>query len=318
MISVIVPVYNEEESLEVLHRELRETLGPLGRNYEIICVDDGSRDNSLGVLGNIVQQDVHVKIVQLARHYGQTEAMQAGIDYAKGDIIIFIDADLQNDPRDIPRLLAKMDQGYDMVSGWRKNRKDLLFSKKLPSFVANCLISQFSKVRLHDYGCSLKAYRRDVIKQIRLYAEMHRFIPIYASRLGASICEIEVSHRKRMTGKSKYNLMRIPRVVLDFFVAEFINNYLNKPMYIFGTSGLFSLFLGAATGAFIIIRKVFFGGVWISPLLFIMVLLIIIGFQFVLMGFLAEISIRLYYKSGGELTYAVKLIIDREKGNEKA
>lgn len=316
MISVIIPVYNEEKNLEILQKELDGVLASCGKEYEIIYVDDGSKDNSFNILNNIVQCNIRTKIVQLTRHYGQTEALQAGIDLSKGDILIFMDADLQNDPKDIPKLLSKIEDGYDVVSGWRRKREDSFLTRRLPSYIANFLISQFSKVKLHDYGCTLKAYRREVISQIRLYSEMHRFIPIYATRRGASIVEVEVSHRKRISGESKYNLGRIYKVVLDFLVAEFINNYLNRPMYVFGMLGLILLFIGNILGVFIILRKLFLGGVWVSPLLFIMVMFIIVGSQFILMGLLAEISIRLYYKTTGELTYSVQKVIEKEPENE--
>lgn len=314
MVSIIIPVYNEEKNLEALQKELKKVLDSLVKNYEIIYVDDGSKDNSSEVLKRIVQCNIKTSMVQLSRHYGQTEAIQAGIDFSKGQIVVFLDADLQNDPEDIPKLLDKIKEGFDVVSGWRKKRKDSFFTKRLPSYIANFLISLFSKVKLHDYGCSLKAYRKDAIKQIRLYGEMHRFLPMYVARGGASITEIQVSHRRRFSGTSKYTLMRIPKVILDFFVAEFINSYLTKPMYIFGMGGFFLFFLGSLLGILIILRRVFFGGIWVSPTLFIMVMCIIIGFQFVLMGFLAEISIRLYYKTSGERTYSVKRVMEKETG----
>ena len=313
MVSVIVPVYNEENNIEPLQKELKETLSSLGMNYEIIYVDDGSNDNSSQILQKITQNNTKVKVVQFSRHFGQTETIQAGIDYSRGDVLIFLDADMQNDPKDIPRLIKEIEEGYDVVSGWRKNRKDSFFTRKLPSYIANFLISFFSKVKLHDYGCTIKAYRKEVIKQIRLYGEMHRLLPIYAARQGASIIEVEVSHRPRFSGTSKYNLSRIHKVILDFFVAEFINNYLSKPMYIFGSAGLFLLFLGSGLSFFVVLRKIFFEGIWVSPLLFIAVICIIIGFQFILIGLLGEIIIRLYYANTGKLTYSVKKVIE---GNE--
>lgn len=313
MISIIIPVYNEEKSLKVLQTELNQELNSLGKDYEIIYVDDGSVDESPKIIRNLVQTNNNVKLIQFKKHYGQTEAMQAGIDNSAGDALIFIDADLQNDPKDIPRFLQKLEEGFDVVSGWRRKREDPFFSRRLPSLVANFLISQLSKVKLHDYGCTLKAYRKEIIKNIRLYGQMHRYIPIYASRLGASIAEVEVSSRKRFFGKSKYNLMRVPNVILDFLVAEFINKYMNKPMYIFGNSGLVLLLLGMATGALIVVRKLFLGGLWVSPLLFIMLLLIIVGFQFILMGFLAEIFIRFYYQNSGDSTYYIREIIEKER-----
>lgn len=311
MVSIIIPVYNEEGNIKTLQRGLNDVLNSLDKDYEIIYVDDGSKDNTLQVLKNIVQHSIKTKVIQLSRHFGQTEAMQAGIDVSKGEVLIFLDGDMQNDPKDIPKLLSKIDEGYDVVSGWRKKRKGPFLTRKLPSYVANFLISRFSKNKLHDYGCTLKAYRKEVIEQIRLYGEMHRLLPLYAARQGASIAEVTVSHHQRFSGTSKYNLMRIPKMILDFCVAEFINNYLNKPMYVFGIGGIFLFLVSIALGIFIILRKTFFGGTWVSPLLFIMVMLIVIGFQFILMGFLAEISIRLYYKNTGELSYSIKKIIEK-------
>jgi len=226
--------------------------------------------------------------------------------------LVFLDADLQNDPKDIAKVVNKIKDGFDVVCGWRKNRSDNFFSRVLPSKIANYFISCVSKVKLHDYGCTLKAFRKQTIKEIRLYSEMHRFIPIFASRKGARIAEVEVTHYKRRFGKSKYNLLRSFKVILDLFVAVFLSRYLAKPMYVFGTGGLFSLCLSFLLGIFIIVRKIFFNGVWISPLIFVMLILIVIGFQFFLMGFLAEIFIRLYFETKSEVTYSVKSIIAKK------
>ena len=305
MISVVIPVYNEEKNLVQLQEELTQALASLG-DYEIIYVDDGSKDNSFEVLSKIKSCNTNIKVIQFARHFGQTEAMQAGIDYSSGEVIVFLDADLQNDPRDIPKLLSKIQEGFAVASGWRKKRKDPFFTRRLPSYIANMVISKMSKVKLHDFGCSLKAYRREAITQVRLYSEMHRFIPIYVARQGVPITEVEVSHRRRVAGDSKYSMMRFLKVILDFLVAEFINNYLNKPMYVFGIGGLFFIFLGGGISIFIIIRKVFWGGVWVSPLLFIIIISMIIGVQFILMGFIAELMIRLYYENTKARTYCIK------------
>ncbi len=304
-ISFIVPVYNEEKNLELLQTELSQVLASLG-NYEVIYVDDGSKDDSFEVLTKLKSCGANIRVIQLTRHFGQTEAMQAGIDCSAGDVIVFMDADLQNEPKDIPKLLSKINEGFTAVSGWRKKREDPFFTRRLPSYIANMLISKISKIKLHDFGCSLKAYRREAITQIRLYSEMHRFIPIYIARQGAPIAEVEVSHRRRAAGDSKYGMMRFFKVILDFLVAEFINNYLNKPMYVFGSAGILSIFFGGCICVFIVIRKIFFGGVWVSPLLFIVIISIIVGFQFILMGFIAELMIRLYYENTKARTYCIK------------
>ncbi|MFC1709940.1 glycosyltransferase family 2 protein [Candidatus Omnitrophota bacterium] len=305
MVSVIIPVYNEEKNLLLLQEELNSALNSVGA-YEVIYVDDGSKDNSFEVLNKIKSCHKEVKVIQFARHFGQTEAMQAGIDYSSGEILVFLDADLQNDPKDIPRLLAKIKEGFGVVSGWRKKRKDPFLNKKLPSFIANMLISKITKVKLHDLGCSLKAYRREVFDHVRLYSEMHRFIPIYVARQGVPIVEIEVSHRKRNTGNSKYGPERTFKVILDFLVAEFINNYLNKPMYVFGACGIFLMFLSSGIGIFILVRKLFWGGLWVSPLIFVMAIFIIIGVQLILMGLIAEVVMRIYYENTKKNTYSVK------------
>lgn len=305
MLSVIVPVYNEKNNLFKMNTEVQMALKEIGA-YEIIYVNDGSIDGSTDILAQIKDSHKKVKVLELARHYGQTEAMQAGIDAAQGDILVFLDADLQNDPRDIPKLLLKIEEGYDVVSGWRKGRKDPFWTRQLPSWLANQLISWISKIKLHDLGCTLKAYKRKALKDIRLYSEMHRLIPLYVGRQGGRIAEIEVSHRERTEGKSKYGLMRFFRVLLDFYVAEFMNGFLNKPMYVFGGWGIFLIGLAFLLSIFICLRKVFWGGEWVSPLLFILVMLTIVAVQLILMGLIAEIVIRIYYESKNKKTYLVK------------
>jgi len=305
MISIVIPVYNEEKNLAVLQTEIREAMKGVGA-YEVVYVDDGSTDGSLKALEETRAQYREVRVLELSRHFGQTEAMQAGIDHAAGDVLVFLDADLQNDPKDIPKLLSKIGEGYDVVSGWRKGRKDPFITRKIPSFFANLLISKISKVKLHDLGCTLKAYRREVLENIRLYSEMHRLIPLYVARQGGRIAEVEVSHRKRVAGRSKYGLTRFFRVVLDFYVAEFMNGFLNKPMYIFGGWGIFLTFLAFCLGVFISLRKIFWGGEWVSPLLFILVMLVIVSVQLILMGLIAEIVIRIYYENRHKKTYAVR------------
>ena len=313
MISIAIPVYNEEKNLESLEIELDKVMKSTGEDYEIIYIDDGSCDKSLAELIKISQRDEKVKIIHLMRHYGQTEAMQAGIDYSKGRILVFMDADGQNDPRDIPRLLAKIEEGYDVVSGWRKDRKDPLLTRRLPSFLANKLISVVTGLKLNDYGCTLKAYKKEAIKGVKLYGEMHRFIPVYAAMKGYSVAEVEVSHNKRTYGKSKYGLLRIFKVILDLFTVRFIGSYLTKPIYLFGGIGLCLFLCGILVGVFVVIRKVVFGGIWISPLLFITITLLIMGVQFILMGLLAEIIIRIYYRSQTEAPYLIKRIIKSKR-----
>ncbi len=307
MISVVIPVYNEEENLLSLQVQIDAALKALGP-YEVVYVDDGSEDGGLDILNKLKSDHPEVKVVALARHFGQTEAMQAGIDYASGDILVFLDADLQNDPQDIPRLVAKVREGYDVVSGWRRDRKDALITRKIPSFLANLLFSAVSNVKLHDLGCTLKAYRKDVIKATRLYGEMHRLIPIYVGQQGGRIAEVEVAHRPRTAGKSKYGVMRFFRVMLDFFVAGFMNSYLSKPMYVFGGYGIFLMLLAFGLGLFIFLRTVFFGGVWVSPLLFVFVMLVIVSVQLILMGLIAEITIRIYYEDRDKKTYVLRQV----------
>lgn len=305
MVSIVIPVYNEEKNLVTLQIEINDSMKGEGV-YEVVYVDDGSTDGSRKVLGEIQAQYREVKVIELSRHFGQTEAMQAGIDHARGSVLVFLDADLQNDPRDIPRLLSKVEEGYDVVSGWRKGRQDPCLTRKIPSLIANFLISRISKVKLHDLGCTLKAYRKEALEDIRLYSEMHRLIPLYVARQGGRITEVEVAHRKRTAGRSKYGLARFFRVVLDFYVAEFMNGFLNKPMYVFGGWGIFLTFLAGCLGGFILLRKVFWGGEWVSPLLFILVMLVIVSVQLILMGLIAEIVIRIYYENKQKKTYTVK------------
>ena len=247
-ISVFLPVFNEEPNLRPLHKKIDEAIKEINMTAEIIYVDDGSTDGSLKVLRELADEDERVRVVVFRRNYGQTAAMSAGIDAARGNILIPMDADLQNDPADIKRLLEKLDEGYDVVSGWRKNRQDKLITRRIPTIVANRLISWIGGVPLHDYGCSLKAYRRDVIQDVRLYGEMHRFIPIYASWAGARVTEIPVEHHPRTAGKSKYGLSRTIKVVFDMITIKFMASYQTKPLYVFGTFGLIAFAISAIAG----------------------------------------------------------------------
>jgi glycosyltransferase involved in cell wall biosynthesis len=307
ILSITVPVYNEEESLPELYRRLLEALTAIGKPWEVILVNDGSRDKSAEVLDKLAAADERVKVVHFRRNSGQTAAMMAGIDYARGDVIIPMDADLQNDPIDIARLLAKLDEGYDIVSGWRKNRQDDSLKRNLPSRLANWLISRVSGVHLRDYGCSLKAYRADVIKGVRLYGEMHRFIPIYASWNGARITEIEVTHHARQFGESKYGLERIAKVFLDLLVVKFLDRYAQKPMYVFGGFGLMNLGASAVTALWAIGLKLFANTSFIlTPLPLIAVVTATLGIMCILMGMLAELATRTWFESQGRHTYLVR------------
>src|SRR6476619_6603886 len=297
-ISVFLPVFNEEPNLLPLHAKLNEALKTLGRSAEIIYVDDGSTDGSLRILREIADLDPRVRVVALRRNYGQTAAMAAGIDAAKGKVLIPMDADLQNDPADIGRLLEKLDEGYDVVSGWRKNRKDKMVTRKIPSMIANRLISWIGGVPLHDYGCSLKAYRRESLADVRLYGEMHRFIPIYAAWAGARVTEIPVAHHARTMGKSKYGLSRTLKVVFDLVTIKFMASYHTKPLYVFGAFGMLAFFISMVAGVWAVVLKIAKDTSFIlTPLPIIAVVMFAVGVQFLLMGLLAEMLVRTYHES---------------------
>jgi dolichol-phosphate mannosyltransferase len=306
-LSLFLPVLNEEPNLRPMHAKISEALGALGKTAEVIYVDDGSTDKSLQILREIAAADGRVRVISLRRNYGQTAAMSAGIDAAQGEILIPMDADLQNDPADIARLLDKLNEGYDVVSGWRKNRKDKLIMRKIPSQIANRVISWIGGVPLHDYGCSLKAYRRDVIQDVRLYGEMHRFIPIYASWAGARVTEIPVEHHARTMGQSKYGISRTLKVVFDLMTIKFMASYQTKPIYVFGMFGLitFALSIVAAVWAFVL--KLFYAVSFIlTPLPIIAVVMLAISMQFFLMGLLAEMLVRTYHESQDKSIYAIR------------
>src|SRR5687767_13343803 len=311
-VSVFLPVYNEEPNLRPLHAKLDAALKSLGRSAEIVYVDDGSSDGSLKILRELANEDPRVRVVALRRNYGQTAAMAAGIDAARGKVLIPMDADLQNDPADIRRLLEKLDEGYDVVSGWRKNRQDKLISRKIPSQIANRVTSWIGGVPLHDYGCSLKAYRRDVIQDVKLYGEMHRFIPIYASWAGARVPELPVDHHARTMGKSKYGISRTIKVIFDLMTIKFMASYQTKPIYVFGTFGMLAFFLSLISGIWAIILK-FYGTSFIStPLPVVAVVMLAISVQFFLMGLLAELLVRTYHESQDKAIYAVREMIGFE------
>jgi glycosyltransferase involved in cell wall biosynthesis len=310
-LSVIIPVYNEEDSLDRLYDKVTQAMAPLNKTWELILVDDGSRDRSFEILETIAARDHRVRVVRFVRNFGQTAALSAGIDYAAGDIIIPMDADLQNDPVDITRLLQKLDEGYDVVSGWRKDRKDEFFTRLLPSWAANKLISVISGVPLHDYGCSLKAYRREVIKDVRLYGEMHRFVPIYATWMGARVAEIPVSHHARQFGQSKYGLSRTFKVVLDLLTVKFLSSYATKPIHVFGMIGLGCFGLSLAGFAWMIVLKLFYHTTFIeTPLPVLVAMCFMLGVQFIMMGLLAEIMVRTYHEAQGKLIYKVKTVLN--------
>lgn len=310
-ISLVIPVYNEEENVELLYQKIVAAAEVVGRTWEVVLVDDGSKDKSFEKLEKIALKDSRVKLVRFVRNFGQTAALSAGIDHAKGSIIIPMDADLQNDPADIGRLIEKLEEGFDCVSGWRKKRKDGLMLRLIPSWTANKIISVISGVALHDYGCSLKAYRREVLEGVRLYGEMHRFVPIYASWMGAKVTEIPVNHYARQFGQSKYGINRTFKVVLDLITIKFMSSYLTKPIYIFGSAGLWSLAACAGAFAWMVVLKYGYGTSFIeTPLPVIVSMFFMVGIQLILMGLLAEILVRTYHESQDKRVYTVKKTVN--------
>ena len=306
-LSVVLPVHNEEGNLRPLARELDAACGRLDREYEIIWVDDGSTDGSRVVLEDLAAADGHHKVIVLSRNFGQTAAMAAGITAAKGDVIIPMDADGQNDPADIPRFLQKIDEGYDVVSGWRRDRKDKLVQRKIPSWIANRTIALVTGVKIHDYGCSMKAYRKDLIQGVALYGEMHRFIPAYAKWQGGRVAEIVVHHRARGTGATHYGISRTFKVILDIIVLKFLTTYMNRPMHFFGGLGFISLLFGFLTACWSLALKLLYAvSLSRTPLPTIAALFLIVGVQLILMGIVAEMLMRIYYESQDRKPYAVK------------
>ena len=311
-LSLIIPVFNEQENLPLLFDAIYQVMPPLNQSWELILVDDGSRDNSLSVLTEYAHKDSeHVRVISFRRNFGQTAAIAAGLDYAQGEIIVLLDADMQNDPADIPMMLAKLDEGYDLVSGWRKYRKDNALTRNFPSMIANWVISRVTGVYLHDYGCTLKVYRRDVLEGFRLYGEMHRFIPVYASSVGAKITEMPVSHHPRKFGKTKYGLERTAKVVLDLFTVKFLVSFASKPIYLFGGTGGFLMIISTIAMIYLLVRRlIFFIGVTGSPLFQISAMFFILGFQSMLMGLIAELLVRTYHESQRKPTYTIRTIIN--------
>ena len=306
LLSVIVPLYNEADNINPLYEKMAGLAPSLGCNLEMILVNDGSTDGSRAILDDLASRDGRVKVIHFRRNFGQTTAIMAGIDYSSGEVLIPMDGDLQNDPQDIPKLLEKLREGYQVCSGWREDRKDHPLKRNLPSRIANWLISEISGVKLHDYGCSLKAYRREVIKGVKLYGEMHRFIPIYATWQGARVAEIPVAHHPRIHGKSKYGLERTFKVILDLIVVKFLAQYAQKPIYVFGTFGLFSLFIAFIAALAALYYKIFGYKSFIeTPLPLIFVMASITGIMCILMGLLAEIIMRTYYESQSKPVYLI-------------
>lgn len=311
-LSLVVPVYNEEKNLPLLIDSIYKALDPLPYTWEVVLVDDGSVDNSLQVLTQLAEKfPEHLRIISFRRNFGQTAAITAGLDQSCGEIIVLLDADMQNDPADIPMMLAKLDEGYDLVSGWRKERRDNFLTRTLPSNLANMLISRVTGVPLHDYGCTLKAYRRDALEGYRLYGEMHRFIPVFAHSMGAKIAEVQVNHQPRKFGKTKYGLERTIKVILDLFTVKFLVSYYSKPIYLFGGAGL-ALMFGSGTMLFYLgIRRLLFStSVLRSPIFPLAIMLLIMGFQSVLMGLIAELLVRTYYESQRKPTYSIRKTIN--------
>lgn len=311
-LSVVIPVFNEQENIQLLHNSIQEALRDLGKPWEVVYVDDGSSDDSLSILEKIAAEDPEsTTVVALRRNFGQTAAIAAGIDFADGEIIVFMDADMQNDPADIPLLLQKIDDGFDVVSGWRRNRQDAFISRTFPSRIANWLISSVTGVHLHDYGCTLKAYKREVIMDFKLYGEMHRFIPAYAHSVGAKITEVPVTHHPRKFGKTKYGINRTFKVILDLFTVKFLLSYANKPIYLFGGAGVLMMAASVFMIGFLFIRKLLFQTSVVQSSFFLIgIMLMILGVQSILMGLIAELLARTYHESQHKPTYTIRRVIN--------
>lgn len=306
-LSIVVPIYNEEDNIHDLHRQVTDALGRCGLEYELILVDDGSSDRSFSLLSDIAKLDDRVKVIRFRRNFGQTAAMAAGFDAASGRVIVPMDGDLQNDPADIPLLLAKIEEGYDVVSGWRRDRKDAFINRTLPSILANRFISGMTGVRLHDYGCTMKAYRREVIEGVNLYGEMHRFVPALVSQIGARVTEVPVNHRPRLHGVSKYGISRTMRVVLDLFTVKFLLYYSTRPIQLFGRLGIYTLFASFLSGGLTMYMKLFQNtSMNRNPLLLLTVFLLFMGVQLIVLGLLGELNARTYYEAQGKPIYTVK------------
>jgi glycosyltransferase involved in cell wall biosynthesis len=318
-ITIILPVYEEEANLAPLHREISEALAPLGRSYEIVAVDDGSQDGSLAELERLAAGDPHLRVIEFRRNFGQSACFAAGFDHARGQIVFTMDADGQNDPGDIPALLKELERGgFDLVGGWRQNRKEPFLTRRLPSMIANAMIGRASQIPLHDRGCSLRAYRWDLVQQIQLYGEMHRFLPELASQAGARMSEVPVNDRARRFGRSKYNLSRVPRVLLDLFTVVFLGSYRTRPIQFFGLFGLASGGLGLTVALYTVVAKIVWsltrgtGTFRAYPGLIFAALLIVFATQFLLMGLLGELITRTYHEAQGKRIYAIRRVIERD------
>ena len=316
MISIIIPVYNEEGNINLLNKKVFNTLK--NKSFEIIFVNDGSSDNSVSKIKILSNNYDNITLINLKKNFGQTAAIQAGFDHAEGKIIIPMDCDLQNDPSDIPRLLKKINEGYDVVSGWRRQRKDNNILRVIPSKIANYIISKISGVKLHDYGCTLKAYKKEFIEDIRLYGEMHRFIPIYANWEGAKVAEITVNHHKRHAGKSKYGISRIPKVILDIMVLKFFDSLISRPIHLFGKLGLILIFFGFCAASFAIWLKIIENVSFIlTPLPILVIFFLLSGLLCILLGIIAEIQSRIYYQTKENKSYLIKNIVNKKKKTDK-
>ena len=310
-LSIVIPLYNEEENVPILAEEIRRALDPQGIRYEVIAVDDGSTDRSWARLQAVRAADPRWILVALRRNFGQTAALSAGFDHARGQVIVPLDGDLQNDPADIPTLL-ELAKEYDIVSGWRKNRQDPFLNRRLPSMLANWLISKVTGVRLHDYGCTLKAYRREIVEHLRLYGEMHRFIPAIASWMGITFIEVETHHRPRRFGRSKYGMARTMRVILDLITVKFLLSFATKPIQVFGMLGMAAAAAGGVIGAYLTALKLVWGAqIGGRPLLFLGILLIVVGVQLIVMGLLGEMLVRIYHESQRKPIYMVRRVDGR-------
>ncbi len=313
-LSIVIPIFNEEENIKALYQEIKAVTSQMEQESEILFIDDGSSDRGPAILTEIANKDPQVVYIRFRRNFGQTAALAAGFDYSKGNVIITMDGDLQNDPADIPKLLAKLDEGYDMVSGWRADRKDKFISRRLPSIIANKIISYTTNVKLHDYGCTLKAFRKEVADSIQLYGEMHRFIPAIASGMGVSIAEVSVNHRPRRFGTSKYGISRTIRVILDLITIKFLLSYGTRPIQIFGLMGIASGTTGFFMGLYLLIQRQFMGVPMANrPLFLLAILLIFIGLQFITLGLLAEFQVRIYHETQNKPIYTVREIHGRDQ-----